>query len=114
MNTVQEFLQEARHDRRLRRTTHHYISDMIEFYGRDKVFEGIYGMEQQMEAIISFFRGHSMSMERRLLLLVGPQGSGKSMTVDHLKRKLEAYSHTADWTVHAIARCPFHQPPLHV
>src|SRR6058998_499286 len=52
MNTVQEFLQEARHDRRLRRTTHDYISDMIEFYGREKVFEGIYGMEKQMEAII--------------------------------------------------------------
>ncbi|TMI99836.1 MAG: hypothetical protein E6G99_13225, partial [Bacillati bacterium ANGP1] len=114
MNTVQEFLQEARHDRRLRRTTHHYISDMIEFYGREKVFEGIYGMEKQMEAIISFFRGHSMSMERRLLLLVGPQGSGKSMTVDHLKRKLEEYSHTADGAVYAIVGCPFHQHPFDV
>src|SRR5438093_12933882 len=107
MNTVQEFLQEARHDRRLRRTTHHYISDMIEFYGREKVFEGIYGMEKQMEAIISFFRGHSMSMERRLLLLVVPQGSGKSMTVDHLKRKVGEYSHTAEEDVSGIAVCPF-------
>ncbi len=40
MNTVHEYLQEARHDRRLRRTTHHYISDMIEYFGRPKVFEG--------------------------------------------------------------------------
>src|SRR3989442_642097 len=112
MNTVQEFLQEARHDRRLRRTTHHYISDMIEFYGRDKVFEGIYGMEKQLEAIMSFFRAHSMSMERRLLLLVGPQGSGKSMTVDHLKRRLEQYSHPADGALYAIQGCPFHQDPF--
>ncbi|HLQ63351.1 MAG TPA: hypothetical protein VK201_01425 [bacterium] len=112
MNTVHEYLQEARHDRRLRRTTHHYISDMIEYFGRPKVFEGIYGMEKQMDAIDAFFRAHSMSMERRLLLLVGPQGSGKSMTVDHLKRKLEEYSHTADGAVYAVQGCPFHQHPF--
>src|SRR5712692_11039884 len=112
MNTVHEYLQEARHDRRLRRTTHHYISDMIEYYGRDRVFEGIYGMETQLEAIMSFFRAHSLSMERRLLLLVGPQGSGKSMTVDHLKRKLEEYSHTADGALYAVQGCPFHQHPF--
>lgn len=112
MNTVQDYLQEARHDRRLRRTTHHYVSDMIEHYGRDRVFDGIYGMEKQLEAILAFFRAHSMSMERRLLLLVGPQGSGKTMTVDRLKRKLEEYSHTADGALYAIEGCPFHQHPF--
>ena len=111
MNTVLDFLQEARHERRLRRTTHHYISDMIEHYGREKVFDGIYGMEKQLNDIVAYFRAHSMSMERRLLLLVGPQGSGKSMTVDRLKRKLEEYSHTADGALYAIEGCPFHQHP---
>src|SRR5574341_2162344 len=112
MQTIAEYLEEARQDRRLRRTTHHYVSDMIEHYGRDRVFEGVFGMEKQLDAIISFFRAHSMSMERRLLLLVGPQGSGKSMTVDHLKRKLEEYSHTADGALYAVEGCPFHQHPF--
>lgn len=112
MNTVLDFLQEARHDRRLRRTTHHYLSDMIEYYGREKVFDGIYGMEKQLNDIVSYFPAHSMSMERRLLLLVGPQGSGKSMTVDRLKRKLEEYSHTADGALYAVEGCPFHQHPF--
>ncbi len=112
METVQEYLHEARHDPRLRRTTHHYISDMIEHYGRDRVFEGVYGMEKQLDAIVAYFRAHSLSMERRLLLLVGPQGSGKSMTVDRIKRKLEQYSHTADGALYAIEGCPFHQHPF--
>ncbi len=89
MQTISEYLEEARHDRRLRRTTHHYVSDMIEHFGRDRVFEGVFGMEKQLDDIVAYFRAHSLSMERRLLLLVGPQGSGKSMTVDRLKRKLE-------------------------
>ncbi|MGH2348498.1 MAG: hypothetical protein ACRDFT_03405 [bacterium] len=109
---IQHYLGEARQDRRLRRTTHHYVSDMIEYYGRDRVFEGVYGMEKQLDDIVAYFRGHSMSMERRLLLLVGPQGSGKSMTVDRLKRKLEEYSHTADGAVYAVEGCPFHQHPF--
>ncbi|MDQ7842545.1 MAG: hypothetical protein QN141_00440 [Armatimonadota bacterium] len=112
MHTVADYLQESRHDRRLRRTTHHYISDMIEHYGRDRVFEGVYGMEKQLDDIVAYFRAYSMSMERRLLLLVGPQGSGKSMTVDRLKRKLEEYSHTASGALYAVEGCPFHQHPF--
>ncbi|MGH2437123.1 MAG: hypothetical protein ACRDFA_09025 [bacterium] len=112
MKTVLDYLQEAHHDPRLRRTTHHYISDMIEHYGRDRVFEGVFGMEKQLDAIVAYFRAHSLSMERRLLLLVGPQGSGKSMTVDRLKRKLEQYSHTSDGALYAVEGCPFHQHPF--
>src|SRR5574341_1700687 len=112
MQTVIDYLQEARQDRRLRRTTHHYVSDMIEHYGPERVFEGVYGMEKPLADIVAYFRGHSMSMERRLLLLVGPQGSGKSMTVDRLKRKLEDYSHTGGGALYAVEGCPFHQHPF--
>jgi len=112
MQTVIEYLQEAQQDRRLRRTTHHYVSDMIEHYGRERVFEGVFGMEKQLDDIVSYFRAHSMSMERRLLLLVGPQGSGKTMTVDRLKRKLEEYSHTSGGALYALESCPFHQHPF--
>lgn len=112
MMDIEQYLDEARQDRRLRRTTHHYVSDMIEHYGPKRVFEGVYGMEKPLADIVAYFRGHSMSMERRLLLLVGPQGSGKSMTVDRLKRKLEEYSRTADGALYAVDGCPFHQHPF--
>jgi serine protein kinase len=110
--TVGEYLKAAQTDPRLRRTTHHYISDMIDHFGSEQVFEGIYGMERQLADIVAYFKAYSMSMERRLLLLVGPQGSGKSMTVDRLKRSLEEFSRTESGLIGAVEGCPFHQHPF--
>jgi serine protein kinase len=111
-DTIEAYLAASRADRRLARTTLHYISDMIDYFGKVRVFEGIYGMDRQLEDIVAFFRGYAMSMERRLLLLVGPQGSGKSMTVDKLKRRLEEYSHKPDGIFYIVEGCPFHQHPF--
>ena len=112
ITTVETYLAESRRDRRLARTTLHYVADMIDYFGKARVFEGVYGMDNQLDQIVSFFRGYAMSMERRLLLLVGPQGSGKSMTVDRLKRRLEEYSHKPDGRLYAVDGCPFHQHPF--
>jgi len=110
--TVADYVEQSGTNRRLGRTTLHYISDMIDYFGKAKVFEGIYGMDKQLDDIVAFFRGYAMSMERRLLLLVGPQGSGKSMTVDKIKQRLEAYSRTPDGALYAVDGCPFHQHPF--
>ena len=112
IRTVGEYLEAARTDDRLARTTHQYIADMIEYFGPQRVFEGIYGMSKQLDDIVAYFRGYAMAMERRLLLLVGPQGSGKSMTVDKLKQKLEEYSRTEAGILYAVEGCPFHQHPF--
>ncbi len=112
VGTVGTYLTESQRDPRLARTTLHYIADMIDYFGKTKVFEGIYGMDRQLDDIIAFFKGYAMSMERRLLLLVGPQGSGKSMTVDKLKRRLEEYSRKPDGAIYAVEGCPFHQHPF--
>ena len=112
ISTVGTYVTESRRDPRLARTTLHYIADMIDYFGKTKVFEGIYGMDRQLDDIIAFFKGYAMSMERRLLLLVGPQGSGKSMTVDKIKRRLEDYSRKPDGAVYAVEGCPFHQHPF--
>ncbi|MBI4277217.1 MAG: hypothetical protein HY660_02075 [Armatimonadetes bacterium] len=112
LQTVGDYLSAARDDRRLARTTHHYIADMIDYFGKEAVFQGIYGMDRQLDDIVAYFKAYAMSMERRMLLLVGPQGSGKSMTVDKLKRRLEEYSRTRDGVLHAVDGCPFHQHPF--
>ena len=36
--TVGQYLSAAETDRRLRRSTHHYVSDMIEYFGPERVF----------------------------------------------------------------------------
>ena len=100
IDTVASYVAASRRDPRLTRTTLHYIADMIDYFGKAKVFEGIYGMDRQLDDIVAFFKGYAMSMERRLLLLVGPQGSGKSMTVDKIKRRLEEYSRKPDGAVY--------------
>src|SRR5438093_11963542 len=43
----------------------------------DEVSEGIHGRDKRMDAIVSFIRAQSMAMQRRRLLLGGPQCSGK-------------------------------------
>ncbi|MBI4863094.1 MAG: hypothetical protein HY815_22940 [Candidatus Riflebacteria bacterium] len=95
----------------LRRNTHHYISDMIDHFGKDQVFDGLYGVDRQIEDIVLFFHAHGTSLERRLLLFVGPQGAGKSYTVDKIKKQLEAFSQKPEGILYGVKDCPFHQHP---
>jgi predicted Ser/Thr protein kinase len=112
IKTVGDFVEATAEHPRLARNTQNYISDMIDFFGRDVVFEGIYGLDEQIESLILYFHAHNTSLERRLLLLVGPQGAGKSYTVDKIKKHLDMYSHTDDGILFAVAGCPFHQHPF--
>src|SRR5687767_298319 len=86
INTVGEYVTASHANPRLRRNTHHYISDMLDFYSPEVVFEGIFGNEEQIKNIVLFFHAHNTALERRLLLFVGPQGAGKSYTVDKIKK----------------------------
>src|SRR5215207_5578630 len=55
-----------------------------------------------------------MEVSKRILLLMGPVGGGKSTIVSMLKRGLEEYSRTDAGAVYAIAGCPMHEEPLHL
>ena len=111
LQTVGDFVAAARDFTFLARNTQHYVSDMIDHFGKDVVFEGIYGLDEQIESLILFFHAHNTSLERRLLLLVGPQGAGKSYTVDKIKKHLDLYSHTEEGILFSVKDCPFHQHP---
>ncbi|MBI4870708.1 MAG: hypothetical protein HY814_03985 [Candidatus Riflebacteria bacterium] len=112
VQTVGDYVEASFEDHRLQRNTHHYISDMLDYYGPETVFEGIFGLEEQLKNIVLFFHAHNTSLERRLLLFVGPQGAGKSYTVDKIKKHLDLYSHTEEGAVWAVKGCPFHQHPF--
>ncbi len=111
IKTAGDYLEASWEHAHLQRNTHHYISDMIDFYGKDRVFEGLFGLDEQIDNMVLFFHAHNTSLERRLLLFVGPQGAGKSYTVDKIKKHLEAYSQTPEGILYAIKDCPFHQHP---
>ncbi len=76
----------------------------------------IFGLEKPLGQVVQYFAGAAQRLEirKRILLLMGPVGGGKSTIVTLLKRGLEKYSRTSDGAVYAIRDCPMHEDPLHL
>ena len=76
----------------------------------------IFGLERPLGQVVQYFAGAAQRLEirKRILLLMGPVGGGKSTIVTLLKRGLEKYSRTSDGAVYAIRDCPMHEDPLHL
>jgi serine protein kinase len=76
----------------------------------------IYGIERSVQQIVEYFRSASQRLEvrKRILLLMGPVGGGKSTIVSLLKRGLEQYTRTEAGAIYAIEGCPMHEDPLHL
>jgi predicted Ser/Thr protein kinase len=76
----------------------------------------IFGIEKALQQIVEYFHSAAQRLEvrKRILLLMGPVGGGKSSIVYLLKRGLEAYSRTDEGAVYAIKDCPMHEEPLHL
>jgi len=53
-------------------------------------------------------------VRKRILLLMGPVGGGKSTIVTMLKRGLEEWTRDDGGAVYAIKDCPMHEEPLHL
>ncbi len=76
----------------------------------------IFGIEKPLEQIVEYFHSAAQRLEvrKRILLLMGPVGGGKSSIVYLLKRGLESYSRSDEGAMYAIKDCPMHEEPLHL
>ena len=76
----------------------------------------LFGLDDAFAEIDAFFAAAAEGLEvrRRILLLLGPVGGGKSTFVDILKRGLESFSQREDGALYAIAGCPMREEPLHL
>lgn len=76
----------------------------------------IFGIEKPLQQIVEYFHSAAQRLEvrKRILLLMGPVGGGKSTIVYLLKRGLEAYSRSEEGAIYAIKDCPMHEEPLHL
>jgi predicted Ser/Thr protein kinase/intein/homing endonuclease len=76
----------------------------------------IFGIEKPLQQIVDYFNSAAQRLEvrKRILLLMGPVGGGKSTIVYLMKRGLEAYSRTDEGAIYAIKDCPMHEEPLHL
>src|SRR4030095_3064941 len=110
--------------------SHARINDMVHAAGIEKLNEGtrhevarynffatqLFGSEESIARIVEYFKSAAQRLEvrKRILLLMGPVGGGKSTIVTLLKRGLEEWTRHDQGAVYAIKDCPMHEEPLHL
>jgi serine protein kinase len=115
---------------KLAQLSHARINDMIHAVGVEKLNEGtrdevsrynffageLFGIEEPISKIVEYFKSAAQRLEvrKRILLLMGPVGGGKSTIVTILKRGLEEWTRNEVGAVFAIKDCPMHEEPLHL
>ncbi|HXG23474.1 MAG TPA: protein prkA [Chthonomonadales bacterium] len=107
---------------------HARIYDMIMAAGVEDQGEGkpreykffrqeIFGLDRTLQQLVEDYfspAARRLDIRKRILMLVGPVGGGKSTLVTLLKRGLEKYSKTDEGALYAIKGCPMHEEPLHL
>jgi len=121
-----EYFELAAADPRVARLSHARLYDMIAARGCEAGPSGerryaffdddLYGIDKPLEQLVDYFASAASRLEvrKRILLLMGPVGGGKSSIVTLLKRGLEAYSRAEEGAAYAILGCPMHEEPLHL
>jgi serine protein kinase len=76
----------------------------------------LFGLDRALDQLVEYFHSAAQRLEvrKRILLLMGPVGGGKSTLVALLKRGLERYTRTASGGTYALVGCPMHEEPLHL
>jgi serine protein kinase len=76
----------------------------------------LYGLESPIAAIMNYLQAASNGEEirKRILMLMGPVGGGKSTIVTKLKAGLERHALSDEGAVYGIVGCEMHEEPLHL
>jgi serine protein kinase len=128
--TFREYFELVTANSRLASLSHARICDMILAAGTEKIAEGtrdeltrynffsseLFGIEESIAKIVEYFKSAAQRLEvrKRILLLMGPVGGGKSTIVTLLKRGLEDWARGDAGAVYGIKDCPMHEEPLHL
>ena len=128
--TFRDYFELASGNPRLSSLSHARICDLILASGTEKIAEGtrdevvkynffseeLFGIEEPIARIVEYFKSAAQRLEvrKRILLLMGPVGGGKSTIVAMLKRGLENWTRIEAGAVYAIKGCPMHEEPLHL
>ena len=77
----------------------------------------IYGLDRTLTHLVEEYfspAARRLDIRKRILMLVGPVGGGKSTLVTLIKKGVERHSRTDAGAVYAIVGCPMHEEPLHL
>ena len=128
--TFRDYFELVAQNPRIAQLSHARINDMVHAAGVERLNEGtqhevlsynffateLFGIEEPIARIVEYFKSAAQRLEvrKRILLLMGPVGGGKSTIVNMLKRGLEDWTRTPAGSVYAIKDCPMHEEPLHL
>jgi serine protein kinase len=128
--TFRDYFELVAQNPRIAQLSHARINDMVHAAGVERLNEGtqheilsykffateLFGIEEPIARIVEYFKSAAQRLEvrKRILLLMGPVGGGKSTIVNMLKRGLEDWTKTEGGAVYAIKDCPMHEEPLHL
>ncbi|MCX7925266.1 MAG: hypothetical protein N2554_05585 [Fimbriimonadales bacterium] len=126
--TFRDYLEIVQKNPKVANLAHARVYDMIVSAGVEERGEGqpreykfftseLFGMDRTLQQLVEEYfapAAKRLDVRKRILLLVGPVGGGKSTLVTMLKRGLERYSRTEEGAVYAIKDCPMHEEPLHL
>jgi serine protein kinase len=128
--TFRDYFELVAQNQRIAQLSHARINDMVHAAGVERLNEGtqhevlsynffateLFGIEEPIARIVEYFKSAAQRLEvrKRILLLMGPVGGGKSTIVNMLKRGLEDWTRTEGGSVYAIKDCPMHEEPLHL
>ena len=128
--TFRDYFELVAQNPRVAQLSHARINDMVHAAGIERLNEGtqhevlsynffaseLFGIEEPIARIVEYFKSAAQRLEvrKRILLLMGPVGGGKSTIVNMLKRGLEEWTKTEEGAVYAIKDCPMHEEPLHL
>lgn len=117
--TFEEYLDKVVADPSITRTAHQTVYEALtvgdgHYFGTGK--NALFGADESTERFVEVLKAGSEGLEigKRIIMLVGPPGSGKSTLVNGTKRAIEAYSHTDEGALYAISGCPMHEDPMHL
>lgn len=128
--TFRDYFELVAQNPRIAQLSHARINDMVHAAGVERLNEGtqhevlsynffateLFGIEEPIARIVEYFKSAAQRLEvrKRILLLMGPVGGGKSTIVNMLKRGLEDWTRMQAGSVYAIKDCPMHEEPLHL
>ena len=128
--TFRDYFELVAQNPRIAQLSHARINDMVHAAGIERLNEGtqheilsynffaneLFGIEEPIARIVEYFKSAAQRLEvrKRILLLMGPVGGGKSTIVNMLKRGLEDWTKNDAGAVYAIKDCPMHEEPLHL
>ena len=124
--TFEDYFDLATKNPGLAQLAHARVYDMIMQPGVEEGPDGLprypffshelFGLEKPVAQIVEYFSAAAKRLEprKRILLLMGPVGGGKSTIAIMLREGLERYTRLSEGAVYAIAGCPMHEEPLHL